>query len=152
MARSAAAGPSRAAPHAEFEALRRAGDQALGATAYISLEPCAHYGRTRPAPWRCSMPASGAVVAATDPDPRVDGRGIDQLRQAGVEVSLGLGKDAAERLNAGFFLRAAGRPLITLKLATSLDGRIATRSGASRGSPARRRASAPTICAPRMTR
>ena len=85
-----------------------------------------------------------AVVAATDPDPRVDGRGIDQLRQAGVEVSLGLGKDAAERLNAGFFLRVrAGRPLITLKLATSLDGRIATRSGASRwitGEEARQRA------------
>jgi diaminohydroxyphosphoribosylaminopyrimidine deaminase/5-amino-6-(5-phosphoribosylamino)uracil reductase len=85
-----------------------------------------------------------AVIAATDPDPRVDGRGIDQLRQAGVEVSFGLGKDAAERLNAGFFLRMrAGRPLITLKLATSLDGRIATRSGASRwitGEEARQRA------------
>jgi diaminohydroxyphosphoribosylaminopyrimidine deaminase / 5-amino-6-(5-phosphoribosylamino)uracil reductase len=132
-------------PHAEFEALRRAGDQALGATAYISLEPCAHYGRTPP----CTMALlhagiRRAVIAATDPDPRVDGRGIDQLRQAGVEVSLGLRKDEAERLNAGFFLRLrAGRPLITLKLATSLDGRIATRSGASRwitGEEARQRA------------
>ena len=132
-------------PHAEFEALRRAGGQALGATVYISLEPCAHYGRTPP----CTMALlhagiRRAVVAATDPDPRVDGRGIDQLRQAGVEVSLGLGKDAAERLNAGFFLRMrTGRPLITLKLASSLDGRIATRSGASRwitGEEARQRA------------
>jgi diaminohydroxyphosphoribosylaminopyrimidine deaminase/5-amino-6-(5-phosphoribosylamino)uracil reductase len=132
-------------PHAEFEALRRAGDQALGATAYISLEPCAHYGRTPP----CTMALlhagiRRAVIAATDPDPRVDGRGIDQLRQAAVEVSLGLGRDQAERLNAGFFLRVrAGRPLITLKLAASLDGRIATPSGASRwitGEEARQRA------------
>ena len=132
-------------PHAEFEALRRAGDQALGATAYISLEPCAHYGRTPP----CTMALlhagiRRAVIAATDPDPRVDGRGIDQLRQAGVEVSFGLGRDQAERLNAGFFLRVrAGRPLITLKLAASLDGRIATPSGASRwitGEEARQRA------------
>jgi diaminohydroxyphosphoribosylaminopyrimidine deaminase/5-amino-6-(5-phosphoribosylamino)uracil reductase len=132
-------------PHAEFEALRRAGNRALGATAYISLEPCAHYGRTPP----CTMALlhagiRRAVVAATDPDPRVDGRGIEQLRQAGVEVALGLRKDEAERLNAGFFLRVrAGRPLITLKLAASLDGRIATRSGESRwitGEEARRRA------------
>jgi diaminohydroxyphosphoribosylaminopyrimidine deaminase/5-amino-6-(5-phosphoribosylamino)uracil reductase len=132
-------------PHAEFEALRRAGAHALGATAYISLEPCAHYGQTPP----CTMALlhagiRRAVIAAADPDPRVDGRGIDQLRQAGLEVALGLCKDEAERLNAGFFLRVrAGRPLITLKLATSLDGRIATRTGASRwitGEEARRRA------------
>jgi diaminohydroxyphosphoribosylaminopyrimidine deaminase/5-amino-6-(5-phosphoribosylamino)uracil reductase len=132
-------------PHAECEALRRAGANALGATAYISLEPCAHYGQTPP----CTMALlhagiRRAVIAATDPDPRVDGRGIGQLRQAGVEVTLGVGEDEAERLNAGFFLRVrAGRPLVTLKLATSLDGRIATRTGASRwitGEEARRRA------------
>jgi diaminohydroxyphosphoribosylaminopyrimidine deaminase / 5-amino-6-(5-phosphoribosylamino)uracil reductase len=132
-------------PHAEFEALRRAGAAALGATAYISLEPCAHYGQTPP----CTMALlhagiRRAVIAATDPDPRVDGRGIDQLRQAGVEVQLGIGRDEAEQLNRGFFLRVrAGRPLITLKLATSLDGRIAARTGASRwitGEAARRRA------------
>ena len=132
-------------PHAEVEALRRAGAAALGATAYISLEPCAHYGQTPP----CTMALlhagiRRAVIAATDPDPRVDGRGIDQLRQAGVEVALGIGRDEAEQLNRGFFLRVrAGRPLITLKLATSLDGRIAARTGASRwitGEAARRRA------------
>jgi diaminohydroxyphosphoribosylaminopyrimidine deaminase / 5-amino-6-(5-phosphoribosylamino)uracil reductase len=132
-------------PHAEFEALTRAGAEALGATAYISLEPCAHYGQTPP----CTMALlhagiRRAVIAATDPDPRVDGRGIDQLRQAGVEVTLGVAKDQAERLNAGFFKRVrAGRPLVTLKLATSLDGRIATRSGVSHwitGDEARQRA------------
>jgi diaminohydroxyphosphoribosylaminopyrimidine deaminase/5-amino-6-(5-phosphoribosylamino)uracil reductase len=85
-----------------------------------------------------------AVIATPDPDPRVDGRGIDQLRQAGVEVVLGVGEDQATALNAGFFLRVrSGRPLVTLKLATSLDGRIATRTRASRwitGEAARRRA------------
>jgi diaminohydroxyphosphoribosylaminopyrimidine deaminase / 5-amino-6-(5-phosphoribosylamino)uracil reductase len=120
-------------PHAEVEALRRAGDAALGATAYVSLEPCAHYGRTPP----CTMALlqagiRRAVVATVDPDPRVDGRGIEQLRQAGVEVAVGLCGPEAEALNAGFILRVrAGRPLVTLKLATSLDGRIATRRGAS---------------------
>lgn len=132
-------------PHAEFEALKRAGAEALGATAYISLEPCAHYGQTPP----CTMALLHAgirrvVIAAADPDPRVDGRGIDQLRQAGVEVTVGVGEAEAARLNAGFFLRVrAGRPLVTLKLATSLDGRIATRTGASRwitGEEARARA------------
>jgi diaminohydroxyphosphoribosylaminopyrimidine deaminase/5-amino-6-(5-phosphoribosylamino)uracil reductase len=121
-------------PHGEVEALRRAGSAALGATAYVSLEPCAHYGRTPP----CTMALLQAgvrrvVVATVDPDPRVDGRGIEQLRQAGVEVAVGLGRAEAEAINAGFFLRVrANRPLVTLKLATSLDGRIATKGGASR--------------------
>ncbi len=132
-------------PHAETEALGRAGAAALGATAYISLEPCTHYGRTPP----CTMALLHAgvrrvVVAATDPDPRVDGRGLAQLRQAGVEVTEGVRRAEAERLNEGFFLRCrAGRPLITLKLAASLDSRIATRTGASRwitGAEARARA------------
>jgi len=120
-------------PHGEVEALRRAGSAALGATAYVSLEPCAHYGRTPPCTMALLQAGVRRVVAATvDPDPRVDGRGIEQLRQAGVEVTVGPGRAEAEALNAGFILRVrAGRPLVTLKLATSLDGRIATRSGAS---------------------
>jgi diaminohydroxyphosphoribosylaminopyrimidine deaminase/5-amino-6-(5-phosphoribosylamino)uracil reductase len=120
-------------PHAEVEALSRAGGQAFGATAYISLEPCAHYGRTPP----CTMALlhagiRRAVIAARDPDPRVDGRGLEQLRQAGVEVTVGVHRQKAEALNAGFFRRVRdGRPLVTLKLASSLDGRIATRTGQS---------------------
>ena len=120
-------------PHAEVEALRRVGAAALGATAYVSLEPCAHYGHTPP----CTMALLQAgirrvVIATVDPDPRVDGRGIEQLRQAGVEVAVGLERDRADAINAGFILsKQAGRPLVTLKLATSLDGRIATRTGES---------------------
>ena len=120
-------------PHGEVEALRRAGDAALGATAYVSLEPCAHYGRTPPCTMALLQAGVRRVVAAmVDPDPRVDGRGIEQLRQAGVEVAVGLGRAEAEAINAGFILRVrANRPLVTLKLATSLDGRIATHSGES---------------------
>lgn len=120
--------------HAEIEALNRAGDRALGATAYATLEPCCHYGRTPP----CTMALIHAgirrvVVAATDPFLRVDGRGIDQLRQAGIQVDVGLCQKEAEAQNAGFLLRVTKkRPLVTLKLATSLDGKIATKTGESR--------------------
>lgn len=119
--------------HGEIEALRRAGDQALGATAYVTLEPCCHYGRTPP----CTMALIHAgvrrvVVAATDPFSRVDGRGIEQLRQSGIQVDIGLLKDEAEAQHAGFFTKIReNRPLVTMKLATSLDGRIATASGES---------------------
>jgi diaminohydroxyphosphoribosylaminopyrimidine deaminase / 5-amino-6-(5-phosphoribosylamino)uracil reductase len=120
-------------PHGEVEALRRAGQAALGATAYVSLEPCAHYGRTPPCTMALLQAGVRRVMAAmVDPDPRVDGRGIEQLRQAGVEVSVGLCRAEAESINAGFILRVrTGRPLVTLKLATSLDGRIATHRGES---------------------
>jgi diaminohydroxyphosphoribosylaminopyrimidine deaminase/5-amino-6-(5-phosphoribosylamino)uracil reductase len=132
-------------PHGETEALARAGARAQGATAYISLEPCAHHGKTPPC--ADALIAAGiarAVVAIEDPDPRVAGRGLARLRTAGVTVETGLGATAATEINAGFFMRIAqGRPLVTLKLAATLDGRIATASGESQwitGAAARDRA------------
>ncbi len=121
-------------PHAETEALARAGDKARGATAYVTLEPCDHQGETPPCSEALIAAGIGAVVIAVeDPDPRVSGRGIQRLRDAGIRVATGLGADEARRLNAGYFLRMTeGRPLFTLKTATTLDGRIATRTGDSR--------------------
>lgn len=133
-------------PHAETEALRRAGgDAARGATAYLSLEPCAHHGKTPPCADALAAAGIGrAVVALEDPDPRVSGRGLARMRAAGVAVETGLCAAEAEELNAGFLLRIReGRPLVTLKLATTLDGRIATGTGESQwitGEAARRRA------------
>jgi len=132
-------------PHAETEALKRAGEAARGATAYVTLEPCAHTGKTPPC--ADALIAAGiarAVVAVEDPDPRVSGRGIARLREAGIGVDLGACAAEANELNAGFFLRVReGRPLVSLKLATSLDGRIAAQGGESKwitGEAARRRA------------
>ena len=121
-------------PHAETEALSRAGDAANGATCYATLEPCAHHGQTGPcADALVQAGIARAVVATQDPDPRVAGRGLARLEAAGVEVTLGCMEDPARALNAGFLSRVdRGRPQVTLKLASSLDGRIATHTGDSR--------------------
>lgn len=132
-------------PHGETEALNRAGARARGATAYVSLEPCCHHGKTPPC--TDALIAAGiarAVVAFEDPDPRVAGRGIAKLREAGIAVDTGLLAEEASAINAGFLTRLSRlRPLVTLKLATTLDGKIATASGESRwitGEAARNRA------------
>src|SRR5262249_3284392 len=129
-------------PHGETEALRRAGECARGATAYVSLEPCCHWGRTPPrVAALIAARLQPAVVALEDPDPGVAGQGLHRLKAAGLEVETGLCAAEAAEVNAGFFSRLRlGRPLVTLKLGTSLDGRIATASGESQwitGPPAR---------------
>jgi diaminohydroxyphosphoribosylaminopyrimidine deaminase/5-amino-6-(5-phosphoribosylamino)uracil reductase len=132
-------------PHGETEALARAGERARGATAYVSLEPCSHWGRTPPcAEALIAAGIARVLVPIEDPDPRVSGRGVARLRDAGVAVETGLCAEAAREVNAGFFSRILlGRPLVTLKLATTLDGRLATHAGESRwitGEAARARA------------
>ncbi|WP_435259861.1 bifunctional diaminohydroxyphosphoribosylaminopyrimidine deaminase/5-amino-6-(5-phosphoribosylamino)uracil reductase RibD [Thioclava sp. FR2] len=120
-------------PHAERHALDQAGD-AQGATAYVTLEPCAHHGKTPPcAEALIASGISRVVTALTDPDPRVAGKGHAILRAAGLEVTENILEKSARQLNAGFLKRVTqGLPLVTLKLATTLDGRIATATGESR--------------------
>ncbi len=119
-------------PHAEAHALGQT-DQTQGATAYVTLEPCAHQGKTGPC--ANALVAAGittCIIATTDPDPRVSGKGIKILQDAGVEVRLGICQRQADEDHAGFFKRVAkGQPRVTLKLAQSLDGRIATATGDS---------------------
>jgi len=122
-------------PHAEAAALDHAGEAAGGATIYVTLEPCAHQSERGPACADLLVAARPArvVIALADPDPRTDGGGIALLRDAGIEVRVGLGAEAAERSMAGFLTRIRlGRPFVTLKLAMSIDGMIATASGESK--------------------
>lgn len=120
-------------PHAEAVALAEAGAAAEGATAYVTLEPCAHHGKTPPC--ADALVAAGVarvVVAQRDPDPRVNGQGVTRLRAAGIDVTEGIGAEVAGVDQAGFLSRVTrGRPWVTLKLASSFDGRIATASGES---------------------
>ncbi len=120
-------------PHAEVYALRQAGEQARGATAYVTLEPCSHFGRTPPcADALVTAGVSRVVVAMQDPNPQVAGRGLQRLREAGLQVVCGLLEAEARTLNAGFVKRMeTGLPLVRVKLAMSLDGRTAMANGES---------------------
>jgi diaminohydroxyphosphoribosylaminopyrimidine deaminase/5-amino-6-(5-phosphoribosylamino)uracil reductase len=130
-------------PHAEAEALAEAGERARGATLYVTLEPCAHHGRTPPCADAIVAAGVARVVACHgDPDPRVGGRGFARLREAGIEVEVGILAEEAVRLNLQFLVAATlRRPAVTLKWAMSLDGKIATVTGDSQwiSSPQARR-------------
>ena len=121
-------------PHAETVALAQAGSAAKGATAYVTLEPCAHHGKTPPCANALVKAEIARVVSALDdPDSRVAGQGYEILRNAGVELTEDVLADAAADLNKGFLLnRTIGRPMFTLKMASSIDGRIASANGESR--------------------
>lgn len=120
-------------PHAEVVALAQAGNAATGSTVYVTLEPCSHHGKTGPCADALIGAGVGRVVVATgDPNPQVSGAGLKLLREAGIEVEVGVSQDQAKADHAGFLLTQTDhRPFVTLKLANSLDGRIATSTGES---------------------
>ncbi|OCG43985.1 riboflavin biosynthesis protein RibD [Gilliamella sp. Choc5-1] len=121
-------------PHAEVHALKMAGDEAIGATAYVTLEPCSHFGRTPPcADALIKAGIIRVVIAMQDPNPNVAGNGIKRLKEAGIDVTIGVLTEQAEAINKGFLkLMRTGLPYIQLKLAASLDGKIAMASGESK--------------------
>ena len=120
-------------PHAEIHALREAGEKSEGATAYVTLEPCNHSGRTSPCvDALVAAKVTRVVCALEDPNPEVNGRGIERLQQAGIQVQCGLMAEQAKQLNAGFLSRMRkGRPFVRVKLAQSTDGHIALANGSS---------------------
>lgn len=126
--------PKAGEPHAEVFALREAGDRAAGATIYVTLEPCCHTGRTGPCTEAIKRAGVARVFAAmVDPDPKVAGNGLNWLEKAGIETHSGLCEAEARRLNEAYIKhRTTGMPLVILKSAMSLDGRIATRAGDSK--------------------
>ncbi len=121
-------------PHAEAEALSAAGDKAKGATAYVTLEPCSHWGRTPPcADALCTAAVKRVVVATLDSNPKVSGQGLDRIKDAGISVRAGVMESQARKLNEAFFhFHEKKSPFFILKSAVTLDGKTATRTGDSR--------------------